>query len=573
MPQIDIAGFGLPQRATQREVVRTGGDIAALNAPLRAAGQLGGVAANIGARLADQTLEANARREEANFKGLVNTRYGEFRTAAESGADFEELQPLWANTTKELDKSRESASRRGKLRIGNYWAQASPLYEQNVTDIIRQSIDDRAITDSESAITEILASPDFSVEAEFLSAQGMADGGVDIASEFDAKLVAVDDVLDNPVFDKPENRARAKAIRNNAVSDILLGLGTSEKVLEGDNAGLIDLDAGIKSIRSTNATNLQKQDAIKDLELQWADEKRGRAVLIEENQEATIDAINKAEFAGDLATMQDLVENGVGGIGVLPEREQRIYLRAIRDDLEAIKKGTKIVTDYGGGSYERVALMVDPLANGDVTYEEAMEVFQEEKKNISSTDRRSLLDKIIAAKDAKAGDVGTAPEDQRIRKAIGEFEANDFFLPNLKSLERDLPPDQFEAYQELNDAGKEIFNKNFSKKREVEVTNDFDQWLTQNPDATIDQKEQWLDDISKLPKQEKAKGFLERFGGFMRGLAGAAQFPVSPFPTFEAEGEGFEAGVSLFPKTQAEFDAIPVGTEYQHPDGTIRTKQ
>lgn len=568
MPQIDIAGFGLPQRATQREVVRSGGDISALNAPLRAAGQLGGVAANIGARLADQTLEANARREEADFKGLVNTRFGEFRTAAESGADFEELQPLWANTTKELDKSRENASRRGKLRIGNYWAQASPLYEQNVTDIIRQSIDDRAITDSESAITEILASPDFSVEAEFLSAQGMADGGADIASEFDAKLVAVDDILDNPVFDKPENRARAKAIRNNAVSDILLGLGASEKVLEGDNAGLIDLDAGIKAIRSTNATNLQKQDAIKDLELQWADEKRGRAVLIEENQEATIDAINKAEFAGDLATMQDLVENGVGGVGVLPARERRVYIRAIRDDLEAIKKGTKIVTDYGGGAYERVRLQVDSVANGDITYADGMIVFQEEKKNLSATDRRSLIEKLIEAKEAKPGSPATNRTDQLARSTIAAFEQNDLFLlpdnPTDELLSKWYTPEIIKNYRDLGTAGKEQFSQNHSKLQQLRYTNDYDQFIKENPDATVEQKEEHIQNLMKPAKVESAKGWFMRMVGLV--------LPTVPLAS-EISGTRRKVESDLPSlKTVAAVNALPSGTKYIWTDGKEYTR-
>jgi hypothetical protein len=221
MPQIPVAEYGLPQRATRRAVTASEGDIASLTAPTRALGQIGASAASVGARIADQALEANAQREYANFKGLVNQRYGELQDLAENDPDFEKYGPAWSQAKKDFDSALSGMSRRGKQAANNFWVQANPLYENNVNDLIVQGMDNKAMLEGERQIQNILAAKHYGPEQELQSAARTAAAGkLTVVSQSEAKLADINEALANPVWQKPANQARAIVLRKGALAGI-----------------------------------------------------------------------------------------------------------------------------------------------------------------------------------------------------------------------------------------------------------------------------------------------------------------------------------------------------------------
>jgi hypothetical protein len=76
-----------------------------------------------------------------------------------------------------------------------------------------------------------------------------------------------------------------------------------------------------------------------------------------------------------------------------------------------------------------------------------------------------------------------------------------------------------------------------------------------------------FESLMKQPKEEKAKQFIS-------GLSSLSSAETR-YTTMAQQGQrGRKPELKISePKTQAEYDAIPKGTQYKHPDGTIRIKQ
>ena len=564
---------------------------------LRALAGTGQAAASIGLGLIAQEKQrarelevVDANREIAIGMGFVNQQLVEHKAFSQTTDDIEKIREDWVNRDKAIqDQFGKASNNLSKQRLNNTFNTNRAIWQGSsdarINDITESRANATGITEAEN-----IAITDMSIEA---AAENETRELIAFKTDQTAELLSQEEFKEAKIAERingtrlsPERKASeirrisgiAARTENARVSNALLGLGASQRQTEGDEAGLIDLDAGIAAMEAAaeeiNASPSQTQDAIKTLELQWADQKRGRAVEIEKNQNVTRDALNKAEFEGDLTKQQELVENGIDGVGQLSEEEQGVYLRRIRSDLDAIEKGVAIQTDWAG-SYRKVRELIDPLQDGDVTYEEVMKVFNEEAPNIASAQRGQLIEKIITAKDAKPGDIGTAPEDKQIRSAIGRFETNGLFLPSESSLETALSPEDFADYQGLTDTGKEIFDKNWSVQQENRALNDYAQWLSeQKTPPTIEQKEKWLEDLARPPKAQAAKDWLKPLsevdlGTTLEDFSGAF-FP--PGRALKLSGAPTAGPRIPSPTTQSAYDSLPRGTRYFHPDGTVRTK-
>jgi len=491
----------------------------------------------------------DTNREIANVSGFINAQVNGMQEFVAQNDDYTLYPKEWEGRLKAIQEAIANVSSSdARESLQNAFAKNKAGYQSYVTRSINLGKVERADADGRANMANIIGA-DYSVETEAINARRAVEAGkagVEPLTQAEVKMQRIDDIIaanvSTNVWDRvTAGKFRAAAIEgitavdDKHVANVLLGIGASAKHQEGPNAGLIDLDEGIDNINATDATPLQKQDAIKNLELQWADERRGRAVQIEKDENATRDAINKAQFAGDLTVMQNLIENGIEGVGILPETEQGVLLRAIRADLDAIEKGVAIETDWR--SYEKVRRLVDPLANGDKTYDEVMAVYYEESKNLGRQERKELMEKLITAAETKAKAEPTNPEDQRIRKAISEFETNNLFVMSDDEVREMLDEEQYRTYENWDDEQQANFLENESVKKEVEMLNDYDQWLAeQKTPPTIEQKEAWLDDITKVPKTKQAKSFFRKVAtsGFNL-LFGQSQFEQGEFTGFGVE--------------------------------------
>ena len=220
--QIPTAGYGLPQRATRRSVTLSGGDISALTQPTREIGNLGATIAGFGAKFAEETLEANAQRELANFKGFIREQDNALEQLAAENDDYNLYEPAAQQGFKNIDEFAAGLGRRGQAAAKNYWAQVKPLYEGKVGQLIKSGMDDKASADGFANIAKIIAEKDFTTDAaittnEMRNATGK---GASTVSETDAKLLEIQKIVNANVKANVWSHKQGQAIMAGSMDKI-----------------------------------------------------------------------------------------------------------------------------------------------------------------------------------------------------------------------------------------------------------------------------------------------------------------------------------------------------------------
>lgn len=376
MARIRVADFGLPPRATQRDVVTT--DIAALTGPTRAAGELSGAIGREGLRFAEQTLEADAQREVANVKGFINEQRNEMESFVSQNDDFNLYDPEWQARTKLIDQRIEGTGRRAKSRLGNYWKQASPLYQGTVDDWVQGGMMERAGADGLAEIDRIITQ-DYSTEAELLTADRVAQAGkgaaaVDEIGESEAKLSAIDDIITANVENNVWSRGRARTIRAGAVAGIekanslkMTDAIFDELSLLTDKDGQFDYFGALGTLTKMGGLESQERHA---LESRLANFKKITDEQLEVGREQDRDEINKIKVSGDLAGLTATIE-----ASSLDEIEQGRELQWVQNETRRIAKGEEIVVN------EQVRAGINHIATniyrGTTTLKDAREQLSE----------------------------------------------------------------------------------------------------------------------------------------------------------------------------------------------------
>ena len=498
MAQIPTAPYGLPFRAVKGPHI---GEIESLIRPQRAAAQLGESIASFGAKMAEQALERNANREFAEFKGFVNEQMSQMRDFANSNPDFNEYQGQWTQGhVKNIEQRLEGMSRRGREAAGNWWRMYGETYQSQVDTWVRDGMKRQAMI---SGFDELDRIPfrNYEVEAAAETARRRAaNPKAPTVTEQEIQLAEATKILDSLSLG-----ADPAILPYQRVAHLRLFKAKQEAAIEAaemdaafEKYSVMPYNEALEAVTKEKGWTEAQRNGV---EARLANLERIRIEKKEAAQEATRDAINKAEYAGDYEQLYQLIETGIGGEGILPENEQKVLLRSMRNTIG----GEDVKTDWD--SYEKVYMAADALSNDQMTYPDVMKIFAELKPKISQTDRKTLLTKITSAKQTEAN-----PVDQRIRKAVSELETAGGFIFSDDYLENHLSPEDWDAYESRDDEEKEKFKEAYSKLEEVKVLNAFDKWLADpnNANATPEDKENYLEGVLKPIKKEKAKGLLSR---------------------------------------------------------------
>lgn len=277
MPQISTAGYGLPKRATKRQVTLSGADIAALTQPTREIGAIGGAVASLGFKLADQTLEADARREFANFKGFIREQDNALEKLAAENDDFNLYGPAAQQGFKNIEKFWSGLSRRGQADAKNYWASVKPLYVKRVRDLIVAGMKDKMSADGFANIAKIIAAKDFTAEAAITTNEMRNVTGTKAATvdETDAKLLAIQKIANANVKANAWSHEQRQSIMAGAMDEIQMDAIYQSQVglpYDEQRQNVNSMDGLTPAQRSGILTRLANDETIRQERLEVAQE-------------------------------------------------------------------------------------------------------------------------------------------------------------------------------------------------------------------------------------------------------------------------------------------------------------
>ena len=189
--------------------------------------------------------------------------------------------------------------------------------------------------------------------------------------------------------------------------------------------------------------------------------------------------------------------------GVTSE-EVRVMSNFVDNWMTPAKEGVE--TDWL--KYDEARKKLIPYRKGDIAREEMMKVFTDVSPSLSEVDKRAFGNDIfsIAELESKPDDPRKDPRNTRIIDTLNDPKSRIFFTPPPDK----LTEEQRKEYDKLEKAEQDGYREALTAKRIYEIENDYWQWVAQNPDATDEDRENWLNKLYELPKQDVARKWYER---------------------------------------------------------------
>lgn len=460
---------GLPTGPISQEAPLSGGEIAQIVSPTRAAGELAGSLTRIGGQFFEQVGRATAAREISEVKAFITGQITDMKAHVDENSDYLNYPKEWDKRKKAIGERIAGVKGGGARRaLQNLWAGEAVVYQGNVDQWTRDKSFEADDVAAQNRIDGIINNLSLA-EAEGVIAQNFAATGIGEGSEFtqqDVQLQLIEQEIAQRARWGPK---KADAIRDAAIKDLLAAGEVNRMDAIYRELSALGPNEALKALTQIEGLTTAQRNG---LEARFAGDMERATKELEVAREKDRDEINKLKTKNDLAGLQLAIESSS-----LDETEQGRELQWVANETRRIAKGEEIVVNVQ--ALENAKNIADSIALQRATFKETADLASElrygENPLIDDVGFSAIMS--IARSSLKAGEAASrsAAYSTGVRQIVGiELPPADITTPEGRQ--------QILAQISEFAAGKQTKGEKLQWQLVGEYMDEMREWFANNPD-------------------------------------------------------------------------------------------
>lgn len=346
---------GLPTGPISQEAPLSGGEIAQIVSPTRAAGELAGSLTRIGGQFFEQVGRATAAREISEVKAFITGQITDMKAHVDENSDYLNYPKEWDKRTKAIGERIAGVKGGGARRaLQNLWAGEAVVYQGNVDQWTRDKSFEADDVAAQNRIDGIINNLSLA-EAEGVIAQNFAATGIGEGSEFTQEDVQLQ-LIEQEIAQRADRWGPKKtdAIRDAAIKDLLAAGEVNRMDAIYRELSALGPNEALKALTQIEGLTTAQRNG---LEARFTGDKLFNDQKAEE-QKIEIDTASVAPQDEFLQNYDNVISqiNNSAYLSVKEKEEQR---KKINSRVDAIKGG-KIdpINQWDQGAYDNISIKI-----------------------------------------------------------------------------------------------------------------------------------------------------------------------------------------------------------------------